>query len=224
LGVSRARNTGLAHARGDIIGFPDDDCWYDESVTSSVVEFFAAHPEYAALTGRTIGADGMTSVSPYQAESGAVMRSNAFTTGNTNTLFVRRPIAVQIGFNETLGPGAGTQFLCGEDTDFVLTFLAGGHRAYYSRDLTVYHDAVDTSPEARIARAQKYSVGFGRVLRIHRYGPQFLATRVGRAVLRGAFCLATGDVAGARARYSWVAGSIRGYSMRRDGARRSGSA
>lgn len=27
-GASKARNVGLQHANGDVLTFPDDDCWY----------------------------------------------------------------------------------------------------------------------------------------------------------------------------------------------------
>ena len=50
-GASRARNVGLRAARGNIIGFPDDDCWYPENVLKVVTEWFASHPEFDGLFG-----------------------------------------------------------------------------------------------------------------------------------------------------------------------------
>jgi hypothetical protein len=49
------------------------------------------------------------------------------------------------------------------------------------------------------------------LLRLHHYGFGYLAARVGRAAMRSAVCLATGDKNGARQRYSWATGSLRGF-------------
>ena len=43
-GLSRARNVGIAFATGDIIAFPDDDCWYPADLLSRVVSEFQSHP------------------------------------------------------------------------------------------------------------------------------------------------------------------------------------
>ena len=37
-GLSEARNIGLKHVKGDIIAFPDDDCWYNPLTLSKVLE------------------------------------------------------------------------------------------------------------------------------------------------------------------------------------------
>src|SRR5262245_59305874 len=51
-GHSRAFNVGLASVTGDIIAFPDDDCWYDANVLERVISFFGSNPEWGGLTGR----------------------------------------------------------------------------------------------------------------------------------------------------------------------------
>src|SRR5271166_4064415 len=48
-GLSRGRNVGLPFAKGDIICFPDDDCWYPEDLLETVKEWFDSHPEFGAL-------------------------------------------------------------------------------------------------------------------------------------------------------------------------------
>src|SRR5271170_6306948 len=50
-GVSRGRNAGLKHAKGDIILFPDDDCWYPPWFLSKAVELLERY-SCACLSGR----------------------------------------------------------------------------------------------------------------------------------------------------------------------------
>lgn len=48
LGHSRALNLGLLQAKGDVVAFPDDDCWYDPTLLERVAKQLAAHPEWAS--------------------------------------------------------------------------------------------------------------------------------------------------------------------------------
>lgn len=210
-GLSRARNVGLRHCKGHIVGFPDDDCWYGPRVTAQIDAFFA-RPGTAVLCGRTLDVEGRESVSAHRGASGAIDRHNVFASGNSNTLFARTQIARDVGgFDEALGVGALTPFQSGEETDFLLRCLRSGNAAYYERDFIVHHDQNNEVVTVRIARARVYSAGFGRLLRIHDYGLSYLGARIGRAFLRGTVCLATGDVDGARQRYGWAVGCMRGY-------------
>jgi glycosyltransferase involved in cell wall biosynthesis len=210
-GLSRARNVGLLHAQGDIVGFPDDDCWYGDRVIEQVLQIFDS-PESGVLTGRTVDREGTDSVSFHRPESGIIDRHNVFDSGNSNTLFARIAAAKDVGgFDETLGVGAATPFQSGEETDFLLRCLKKGYQLYYDRDFNVHHDQTDSSAAVQVARARAYSQGHGRVLRVHAYGVGYLGIRIGRAAVRGAICLVTGDRSGARQRYSWASGSLRGF-------------
>src|SRR5271166_4981282 len=57
-GLSRARNTGLGVARGDLICFPDDDCWYPSDLLASVFNWFKNHLEFGGLFACLRDADG----------------------------------------------------------------------------------------------------------------------------------------------------------------------
>jgi glycosyltransferase involved in cell wall biosynthesis len=207
-GLSRGRNVGLERASGAIIGFPDDDCWYDRHVLPFVDDFFASNSQIDLLSGRTLDADGHDSVNRYLAQSGPITRSNVFATGNSNTIFIRREVIARVGgFDETLGVGAGTPFQAGEESDFLLRCLERGHHGYYDRSFTVRHDQVHESKE----RLHAYSVGFGRVARLHNLGSSLFLTRNVRTVLGGCLRMAKGDFEGARQRYICLTGSMRGY-------------
>src|ERR1035438_4187408 len=54
LGLSRARNVGLTAATGDILAFPDDDCWYSQSLLACVSGWFEDHAEYGVLPRREL--------------------------------------------------------------------------------------------------------------------------------------------------------------------------
>ncbi|MCC7251283.1 glycosyltransferase family A protein [Hyphomicrobium sp.] len=208
-GLSRGRNAGLKRAKGESIGFPDDDCWYDRGVLESVDRFFASRSEIDLLSGRTVDASGADSVNRYWPVSGPITRDNVFGTGNSNTIFIRRTVLTGVrGFDETLGVGASTPFQAGEESDFLLRCLERGHRGYYDRSFLVRHDQVTET----LARVRAYSVGFGRVARLHGLGPSLFLTRNVRTVIGGCLRMAKGDLEGARHRYTCFVGSMRGYA------------
>jgi len=180
-GLSRARNVGIRAARGALLAFPDDDCWYDPGVVAEVITRFAAAPDVGGLTGVTRDGQGNLSIGRFDEHGGAVTRDTVWRRGNSNSIFVRRSIADLVGgFDETLGVGASTPWQSSEESDFLLRALASGARLRFDPDLVVRHPQAAVDGAAARRRAVPYGRGFMRVLLLHRYG---LATRA-HAVLK----------------------------------------
>ena len=215
-GASRGRNAGFAGARGSVVLFPDDDCWYPADLVRAVVEAFAAAPDLAAVTGRTVDADGRESLGLYLRADARIGKRNVWSIGNSNSLFVRRGAARVVGgFDESLGVGSRTPFKSGEETDFLLRILAQGGEARYRRDMIVHHDQIAEADGATLARrAAAYSRGFGRVLRLHRYGVGYLGLRLCRTLVGACLASARRDAAGVRYKLLWAWGTVRGYADR----------
>jgi GT2 family glycosyltransferase len=211
LGVSRARNAGIALTTTPLIGFPDDDCWYKPTTVAEVIERFENAPEMHVLTGRTVDAQGRDSVSEHLPESQPGTHGNVFKLGNTSTFFARRPAVLDIGgFDETLGVGSGTKFGSGEETDFLLRCLQRGFGVRYERDFLVHHDQVSRN----LGKVGAYSAGFGRVARIHNLGAGFVSARIARAAARSVLFAVSGNFDQARLRWSWIRGCLSGFTAR----------
>ena len=209
-GLSRARNVGLARCRAPLVAFPDDDCWYRPALVEEVVRLFAQHPEADALMGRTIDAQGRESLGAFLKSDQAIGRRNVWSAGNSNTLFVRRTAAEAVGgFDETLGVGAATPFRSGEETDFLLRILRQDRAVIFRHALTVHHDQVGN--QGRHKRASDYARGFGRVLRLHRYGLPYLGLRLARFTASGARALLRGDARTALDKALWAVGTAAGF-------------
>jgi 2-beta-glucuronyltransferase len=211
-GLSIARNVGLLHASGEIVGFPDDDCWYFPATLRQVISFFRQNPKADILLGRTVDECGLPSLSPPREESGSVNRSNVWISGNSNTLFVRKAAIPPPGFDERLGVGASTRYQSGEETDFILTLMKNQARAVYVNDLKIRHDQVDNVGTVRmLKRAWMYSLGFGYVLKKHNYGSAYLSYRVGRSIVSGVWAVVGLRAAYGLGRMVWSLGTFVGY-------------
>lgn len=211
-GLSRARNVALAQVDGEIVAFPDDDCWYPDDLLESVVRFFDAHPEYEGLTGKCANDRGEPR-GWWDSEPGRVTKINLFRRSGSVSMFFRRSAIARVGtFDETLGLGADTPWQGCEDLDYVARAITAGVGLYYRPDLEVYHDDPPSLDSSLIMRAYRGARATGRLLRIHQYPFWYVAYWSAGALGLSIFAVAKLDFK--RARYHWLSflGRLEGWS------------
>jgi glycosyltransferase involved in cell wall biosynthesis len=193
-GLARARNAGLRHASGSIVGFPDDDCWYDTGAVEQCLEIFSAPAAPDGITGICLDEKGEQSAGTFDSDAGPLTRQNVWRRANSTTTFCRTAVATAIGgFDESLGLGSGTRWGSGEETDLLIRALDHGFRFEYHPEFVIRHPQVN-APSAKNARlrALPYARGFARVLKKHKYPLSDCTASVVRPALGAVFYMATG--------------------------------
>jgi len=183
-GLSRARNCGLKHVDGEVVGFPDDDCWYTPDVLSRVADFFAENTDWHGLTGKSIDSSGRPSSGRWDENEGPVNKQNVWQRAISYTIFIRRNIIDTVGeFDERLGVGALTLLGSGEETDYLLRALSEGYRLWYKPQLAIRHPAkTDSYTQDAVERAYFYGVGMGYLMQKHDYSLLFVLSYIVRSV------------------------------------------
>ncbi len=167
--ANHARNLGLALARGDIVGFPDDDCTFPPGLLARVTAAFDADPSLVILTGPAASPTGGLGSGRWRREAGPITPANVWTSVIEFNLFLRREVALAMGgFDERLGPG--TPLGSAEGNDLVLRAMRAGHAARYDPEQQVVHPDKRLTPVA-VERAALYGRGMGFVLRRHAAPP-----------------------------------------------------
>jgi len=143
-GKCRVQNRAIADARGEIVGFLDDDLTAAPGYIAAVESFFAGHPGFAAMKGRIVAAEDPAwaagAMAPYLdlpiADHGDEVREVRGVLGANMAL--RASVLAKVGgFDERLGPGA-----CGheEETEMSARLRRAGFRIGYAPHALVYHD------------------------------------------------------------------------------------
>jgi glycosyltransferase involved in cell wall biosynthesis len=210
-GVSRARNLGLMHSSGDILAFPDDDCWYLSDTLQRVDEWFRQHEGYGILSIGSRDEQGRISGNRWAATNCDLTKLNIFRASVTYAYFVRRPQReIPFHFDESLGPGSDTKFGAGDDTDFLLSLLRHG---ILGRFYSVLHVGHPLKGYIDRQRAERYGGGWGRVAAKHSLpllGLGFIVFDFARAALR----MVVGDRDKASLLYAHGRGIIGAYFSR----------
>ena len=216
-GLSRGRNAGIAIATGDILTFPDDNCWYDPDTVPRVVERFAREPSLDILAGIQLTDDGRPSMLRWSSEATPITRRNFVTTFIESSLFVHRRVIEECGgFDDDLGAGSDKGFMAGEGADLLLRALSHGYRAAYDPAIVIRQDDPRYDvPEGFTDKLYGYGRGTGKVFRRH----HIPLARVGYYAARKAAAVAVRSVDGRRALAAADLAYLRGYlTGYRDGA------
>ena len=161
--ASRARNLGLLQAKGDLVAFPDDDSVYPSEILAQVADFFENNPQWDGVVGRVYDLDHDQNAFLYCGDdnSGAVDLERAVQIGITHATFLRGHIVKGLWFDETIGPGAGTPWACGEDVDYLLRCIKTKYTIYYNSKLIVRHPSPFNIYSFRQLVWREYSYGRG---------------------------------------------------------------
>src|ERR1700677_963961 len=221
-GLSRARNVGLAVAKGDIIGFPDDDCWYPEGLLPQIKAWFDGHPAYHLLCCTLRDETGREVAARWPGFSQALDRNGILRATVSPSMFMRTEAVRQLGgFDEQIGLGAETLFQSGEDTDLALRCLDAEGKAWFEKELHVCHPSREPALVPS-HRGFAYGMGFGYILGKHDYHPIWLAYHVARAVSGMIRSFLKAQTAEAAFYFQSAGGRWKGYAISSRRARRLG--
>lgn len=211
-GISRAKNTGLRLARGNLVGFADDDCWYPPTY----LEYGASQigDQAASITGRTTDTNGRSVNGRFALSRIELTPGNVWIGGiEAVGLFRREALATIGGFDERIGIGASTRWQSTEGQDLLLRLLARGYRCVFDPDLTGVHPEIRVShadgPMQRRARA--YGRGMGFVLAKHGLGLSAALYRASRPLASAARSAITGDFGESRFHLNVALGRLEGW-------------
>jgi len=166
--LSAARNLGLDNARGNLIAFPDDDCWYEPDVIELALAHFGASPRSDGIAAHWVELDPR-GTRPARALSPEQWRKFKGGDGTSFTLFFRTGKLRSLGgFDETLG--TGQWFGCGEETDLIFRLLEAGATINYLPTVHIHHphDETQNLTRSQCRRNRLYGRGTGALLAKHR--------------------------------------------------------
>jgi glycosyltransferase involved in cell wall biosynthesis len=190
-GVSRARNDGLLRCcDAEFVAFPDDDCRYEPDTLIQAERAFAECSQaeilvsnWYELNAQRPSLHGKKNIRLHQLNRLTVLKQSP-----TYTLFFRRSAIKRAGFfDESLGPGSGTPWLCGEDADYLLR--SGGliNLAWRAPSVMVSHPLVEFAGSPN--KAYGYGRGRMRVLRKHAFPLWFVLASVFHPLFSSLFSL-----------------------------------
>lgn len=162
LGLSKARNVGLEHAKGSIVSFPDDDCSYPSELLINIHDFFSSN-SYDILMGKTIDKASKKIVAGKVNYSSGLLEADNIM-GSSTTLFIKKN-DIEIYFDEQFGLGA--VFNAEEENDLVFRLLKSGMSGYYDPNVNyVYHPPSDLNYND-LLRARQRAIGLGAFIAKH---------------------------------------------------------
>ncbi len=189
--LSAALNLGANAAISPIIGFPDDDCWFEPKLLNSIVDLFAENPRWDAVVCRVVDENGKQAINGWRTTEGSCNRFNSWFRVAATGLFFRRDVFHELGgFDPTLGLGSGI-YLAAHDLDLVLRALEQERHIQYVNEPWVGHpQMLNRSSNHQQKKVVAYAIGAGRMMRDHHMPFWWVSAAVSMPLLRSFLALA----------------------------------
>jgi glycosyltransferase involved in cell wall biosynthesis len=167
-GLSIARNIAFPYAKHEIVGFPDDDCWYEDGNIAEIIDVFARHPNIDGLIGRWSEMD-LNYDTEFSLDEKRSRRFKLGISGSSICIFMRKESVRKVnGFDERLG--VPLWFNAGEETDFIMRCLNNGARIRYAPGVRIHHPVfspLEGNLRDVLMRCRGRSRGTGALYRKH---------------------------------------------------------
>jgi GT2 family glycosyltransferase len=180
IGLSRARNAGIAAARHEVLVFTDDDVTVERDWLRVLVDALESAPARTAVTGMVLAGalDGhvpsTTSRTQPETFTGRLFADVLF----PNNMALRSRAFEEVGlFDERLG--AGTDFPGAEDNDFGYRLLVSGYQISFVPGAVLHHRGTRRGSE-RVRLQWAYGLGQGAFYAKHMSADRHMARRFGR--------------------------------------------
>lgn len=166
LGLSAARNTGVAKARGALLAFIDDDCIASPPYVAELIARFAGERELVLRGGRVVLGDPLDAPLTICPSDRAERLDRRFDVGGFIlgcNMAMRREVLDALGpFDERLG--AGSSLRSGEDTDMIIRAVTGGIAVEFTGDMTVHHFHGRRTRQQVLSAQRNYNIGNGALM------------------------------------------------------------
>lgn len=185
-GLSMARNAGLEVASADIVGFPDDDCWYEPDTVAHVVEAFE-FPDIGGVVAHWCERDDSAVLPSTRLDLQSLRGFRLGLSACSICLFFRRSVVDHAGrFDQRLG--VPKWFGSGEEHDLLLRVLSQGAAIPYRAGIRVHHPykQIDEGPlRSAVRRAHERSRGTGALYAKHRLDRWVIARGLCGPLMKG---------------------------------------
>lgn len=208
-GLSKARNIGILKSKGNIFGFPDDDCKYYSHTLQSVLASFKDEQNLNTVIGRIYDINKKKNIfKNWPDRAKKISKFNFYSLCSSITIFTKN----RSFFNEDLG--AGSTFGSCEDVDFLYRKILYENISY-SPKINVWHPEF-TLLDMTKNKSLNYGLGFGRFHKINISFYLFIHFLLGNTYifLRLLITLLKLDISSSKILYYSLKGRVLGFITR----------
>lgn len=214
-GLSRARNVGISYCSGDIVAFPDDDCWYPPELISKIISTIKTCEQIDVFTCQAVDESYRTLSRQSKQDVYEILKPDVIGKGIAISfcLFFRKSVVDKVGqFDEEIGVGADTPYGAGEESDYLYRALDNGFRVFHFPEFKIFHPRKSSGKGLVLSRAAGYGFGIGYVMRCNKVSFIYIMRLLLRRILRAFVYILRLDVHNFLFTFMWSVNLLKGWA------------